>query len=48
MEKKVDEWVVFLDEFRKTDNYKKSKGMLLFPIFFEWLSNNYEIPKKKN
>jgi hypothetical protein len=42
-----DEWVLFLDEFRKTDSYRKSNGQLLFPKFFEWLSSNYEIPKKK-
>lgn len=42
-----DEWVLFLDEFRKTDSYRKSNGQLLFPKFFEWLSLNYEIPKKK-
>lgn len=43
----TDEWVLFLDEFRKTDSYRKSNGQLLFPKFFEWLSSNYEIPKKK-
>ena len=42
-----DEWVLFLDEFRKTYSYRKSNGHLLFPKFFEWLSSNYEIPKKK-
>jgi hypothetical protein len=42
-----DEWVLFLDEFRKTYSYRKSNGQLLFPKFFEWLSSNYEIPKKK-
>jgi hypothetical protein len=42
-----DEWVLLLDEFRKTDSYRKSNGQLLFPKFFEWLSSNYEIPKKK-
>jgi hypothetical protein len=42
-----DEWILFLDEFRKTDSYRKSNGQLLFPKFFEWLSSNYEIPKKK-
>jgi hypothetical protein len=29
-----DEWVLFLDEFRKTDSYRKSNGQLLFPKFF--------------
>ena len=43
----TDEWVLFLDEFRKTDSYRKSNGQLFFPKFFEWLSSNYEIPKKK-
>jgi hypothetical protein len=42
-----DEWIVFLDEFRKTEAYIKSNGINLFPLFFEWLYKNYEIPKKK-
>ena len=43
----TDEWVVLLDEFRKTETYRKSNGQLLFPKFFEWLSSNYEVPKRK-
>ena len=44
----TDEWVSFLDEFRKTESYRKSNGQLLFPKFFEWLSSNYEIPKRRS
>lgn len=44
----TDEWVLFLDEFRKTDSYRKSNGQLLFVKFFVWLSTNYEIPKRKS
>jgi len=44
----TDEWVLFLDEFRKTESYRKSNGQLLFPKFFEWLSSNYEVPKRKS
>ena len=42
----TDEWVSFLDEFRKTESYRKSNGQALFPKFFEWLSSNYEVPKR--
>jgi len=42
------EWEALLDEFRKTEWYRKSRGQLLFPKFFEWLSSNYEIPKRKS
>jgi hypothetical protein len=41
-----EEWARFLDEFRKTESYRQSNGQLLFPKFFDWLSSNYEIPKK--
>lgn len=44
----TDEWVLFLDEFRKTESYRKSNGQLLFPKFFEWLSSNYKVPKRKS
>lgn len=43
----TDEWESFLDEFRKTESYRKSNGQLLFPKFFEWLSCNYEVPERK-
>jgi len=43
----TDEWFLFLEEFRKTESYRKSNGQLLFPKFFEWLSSNYEVPKRK-
>ena len=42
----TDEWESFLDEFRKTESYRKSRGQLLSPNFFEWLSSNYEVPKR--
>jgi hypothetical protein len=42
------EWEALLDQFRKTEWYRKSRGQLLFPKFFEWLSSNYEIPKRKS
>jgi len=44
----TDGWEALLDEFRKTEWYRKSRGQLLFPKFFEWLSSNYEIPKRKS
>jgi hypothetical protein len=40
-------WNILLDDFRKTDIYKKSNGQNLFPLFYEWLSNNYDAPNKK-
>jgi hypothetical protein len=40
-------WNILLEDFRKTDIYKKSNGQNLFPLFYEWLSNNYDIPNKK-
>jgi hypothetical protein len=41
-----NDWALILDDFRKTDLYRKSNGQLLFPKFFEWISENYEVPKK--
>lgn len=42
-----DKWHALLDEFRSTEIYRKSGGVLLMPKFFEWLTENYEAPNKK-
>jgi len=42
-----NDWSNILEEFRRTDYYRKSRGMNLYAIFFEWLSNNYNPPTKK-
>lgn len=44
--KNFRDWHDILNEFRETDEYKKSKGIGLMPKFFTWLCDNYEIPKK--
>lgn len=38
-----DEWGIVMDEFRKTDIYRKSNGINLFPLFYEWLVVNYTV-----
>lgn len=42
------EWEALLDQFRKTEWYRKIRGQLLFPKFFDPLRSNYEIPKRKS
>ena len=39
-------WHEILDEFRQTDTYRESEGKNLFALFFDWISNSYEPPKK--
>lgn len=41
-----DKWQDVLDEFRSTDDYKKSNGQLLMPKFYEFLYKNYKSPNK--
>lgn len=46
MDENFKNWHDILEEFRKTELYKTSKGMALMPKFFEWLYQNYKVPEK--
>ena len=42
----IEGWGKMLDDFRQTDIYKKSDGKDLNEIFYNFLIQNYDIPKE--
>lgn len=46
-EEAIKNWDKLMDDFRKTDIYRKSGGVNLFALFYEFLYQNYNAPTKK-